>query len=297
MDGAVAPSSKWHLFATSNASMAWVLMALLAASIEPIMVKLGYRGGASPLQLLVFRNIFAAITILILTRRLVWLGWRSLALVCSVSLLLLATNGLVLYALQDISAVAVITLMTTTPAFVAIVNQWRGRDILGPKFWMGFGACFLGVLLTINAFGASISTIHYHGVAALLLAVASSTTYRTRMETITQKVLPRDISTHIFLINGLISIVLILPWIEPIKAESIPIAIWIGAAAAIANLAFLSAIKVLGSTRMSIFDMLQRPLVIVGAAILLGESITPLQGIGVILVLVGVQWAKVRRKV
>lgn len=297
MDGAVKkrkfiPQFNW----SSTSSMLWVLLALTAASVEPIMVKLGYRDGASPLQLLVYRNIFAAVTILVLTRRWQWLGWRRFGLVCSVAVLLLATNALVLFALQDMSAVSVITMMTTTPAFVAIVNQWRGRDILGVRFWLGFLVCFLGVLLTIDAFGTSINALPIMGIVALTLAVTSSTTYRTRMEMITKEVAPRDVSTNIFLINAALSTIVILPWIEPLKAESLPIAVWIGAAAALANLAFLSAIKLLGSTRMSIFDMLQRPLVIVGAAILLSEPISIWQGAGVIMVLLGVQWAKVQRK-
>ena len=47
---------------------------------------------------------------------------------------------------------------------------------------------------------------------------------------------------------------------------------------------------------MSIFDMLQRPLVIILAAVLLDEPLTVWQGIGVALVLGGVQLAKVSRK-
>ena len=37
-----------------------VLLALLSASIEPILVKLGYRGNVTPLQLLVMKNIVGA---------------------------------------------------------------------------------------------------------------------------------------------------------------------------------------------------------------------------------------------
>jgi hypothetical protein len=47
---------------------------------------------------------------------------------------------------------------------------------------------------------------------------------------------------------------------------------------------------------MSIFDMLQRPIVIVAACLVLGEPFTLLQGIGVMAVLVGVQLAKVQRR-
>lgn len=278
----------------------WLLLALTAASIEPIVVKLGYQTGVTPLQFLVLRNIFAAIVILILTRisgwRWRWIGLQQLRLVASVSVLLLATNGLVLYALKHVSAVIVVTAMTTTPAFVAIVNQIRGRDLLGWRFWGGFLACFFGVLLTINIFDAQTSTIHGLGIAALALAVTCSTTYRTRMEVVTAAIEPREVSIYIFAINAALVSIVIWPWLDAIPVAAVPTSAWLGAAAALANLAFLSAIKLVGSTRMSIFDMLQRPLVIIAAAFILDEPFTLLQGLGIVLVLFGVQAAKVKRR-
>ena len=60
----------------------------------------------------------------------------------SVSILLLITNGLTLYALKYISAVEVITIVTTTPAIVAMTNWALGRDILTWRFWVGFALCW-----------------------------------------------------------------------------------------------------------------------------------------------------------
>jgi drug/metabolite transporter (DMT)-like permease len=290
---------------TSRSQSAWILLALTAASIEPIIVKLGYQLGASTWQLIAYRNVFAAAAILCVTGigawsgkapRLRWLGWRDIRLVATVAVLLLITNGLVLLALKHMSAVSVITVVTTTPAFVAIVNQYRGRDVLGLRFWVGFAACFLGVLLSVGALDAVVQSFSLLGVGALVLAVASSTTYRTRLEYVTRQVAPRDVSIYIFAINALLSSLLIMPWVPGLPTPAVPMTAWIGVAAAIANLAFLSAIKIVGSTRMSIFDMLQRPLVIVAAALLLQEPLTWLQMCGVALVLVGVPMAKVTRK-
>jgi drug/metabolite transporter (DMT)-like permease len=74
------------------------------------------------------------------------------------------------------------------------------------------------------------------------------------------------------------------------------IAAWAGVASVLANIMFLRAVKILGSTRMSIFDLLQRPLVIVFAAIILGEQVTWTQAAGFVLVALGVRMAKVTRK-
>ena len=274
----------------------WVLAALFAASIEPIVVKMGYRGSVTPLQLLVFKNVFAAMVILPLTRSWQWIGRQHFFMVLRVSFLLMTTNGLILFALKDLSAITVVTIVSATPAFVAMVNQWRGRDVLQGRFWLGFALCFAGVLLTINAFNPVAHVVSITGVLCVAGAVCSSTVYRTYMESVTAAVSPRQVSTYIFGINALLATVLILPWAGVVPMAELHISLWIGVAAALANFAFLAAIHLVGSTRMSIFDMLQRPLVIILAAVLLDEPMTVWQGIGVALVLGGVQLAKVSRK-
>jgi drug/metabolite transporter (DMT)-like permease len=274
----------------------WILLALTAASLEPIFIKLGFRSGATPLQMIVYRNLFALGAILLINRKWVWIGWRNVGLVASVSTLLLLTNAMMIFALQAASAAIVVTAVTTTPAFVAIINQHKGRDQLGLRFWAGFLACFFGVLLTVGAFSETIDHIGWAAVLPLLVAIASSTIYRTRMESVTKRLDPRQISCYIFVINAILSSVFLLPWIDPLPVKVYPSVAWIGAAAAFANLAFLAAIKTLGATRMSIFDMLQRPIVIVISSFALDEPLTITQGVGIILVLVGVRLAKVIRR-
>jgi drug/metabolite transporter (DMT)-like permease len=71
--------------------------------------------------------------------------------------------------------------------------------------------------------------------------------------------------------------------------------IWMGFAGAVANIAFLWALCIIGSTRISIFGMLQRPLVIVAASVILHEPLSWLQVVGVAMTLVGIQMANVKR--
>lgn len=278
-------------------SAIWVLVALFAASIEPIVVKLGYRGSLSPWQALAYKNIVAAFVIMLLTRSWSSITKDNLLRVFPVSLLLMCTYGLVLFALKFTSVVTVVTLISTTPAFVALVNHKKGRDTLTPKFWFGFALCFLGVLLTVDAVSLGAHQVSLVGVLCLVGAVISSTTYRTTIEHVTQTVPPKHLSTNIFFINGILSAVFILPWCGALTLQEFGLTTWMGVAAAVANFAFLTAIHLVGSTRMSIFDMLQRPLVIVFAAIILDEPFIPIQILGVVLVLLGIQMAKVQRKV
>lgn len=278
-----------------GASSIWVLLALTAASLEPILVKLGYRGAVTPLQLLVMKNVVAAAVILPLTRHFRWLAPRDLARIGSVSVLLLLTNGLTLFALSRLTAVTVITLVTVTPAVVALVNQARGRDRLGTRFWIGFWMCFAGVLLTVDAVRPGEFAADALGLLAVTGAIVSSTVYRVRMEDLTRDFEPPLVSTWVFWINALVAVLCIAPFLEPIPAGAYPLGLWIGLAAALANVAFLWAIKLVGSTNMSIFNLLQRPLVIVAAAVVLQEPMTWLQWVGVALVLWGLPMARAVR--
>ncbi len=276
----------------------WLLLALTGASIEPILVKTGYQMAISPLQLLLIKNLVGSLAILPLTRTFRWVGLKGLGHILPVSLLLLVTFACNYTALLYLPAVAVITLVTTTPAVVALVNQFRGLDKLTRKFWAGFALCFLGVLLTVGAFTTDTSLGHplwWVGLLASLVQIVSSTVYRTRMEGVTAEFKPVLVSSYIFLINGLVSLIVLGPFVGHIPAGALPIGIWTGLAAAVANVAFLTALHLVGSTNISIFNMLQRPLVIVAASLFLHEPMDWVQWIGVGLVLVGVPMANVKR--
>ena len=260
-----------------NGSAICVLLALLAASIEPILVKLGYRGTVTPLQLLVLKNVVAALVILPMTRHFRLVRYTDALRIGSVSILLI---------------------VTTTPAIVAMANWALGRDILTWRFWVGFALCFAGVLLTVDIVGSSSAAFSrsWVGYLAIIGAVISSTIYRVRMESLTKVFAPALISTWIFWINALVAVLFIWPFQEPFPRESLSIGIWIGLAAAAANVAFLWAIKLVGSTNMSIFNLLQRPLVIVAAAIVLSDPLSWVQWLGVACVFVGIPLAKVQRR-
>jgi drug/metabolite transporter (DMT)-like permease len=278
-------------------SMLWVLLALTAATVEPILVKFGYRGSATAAQLLVYRTLFAGVAMLAITRRFVWIGRAALPSVASVSLLLLCTNGLTLLALRSLSAVTVISVVKITPALVAIINHARGRESLSIKFWLGFLLCFAGATMTLGtkelASLGEKGSFELVGVLAIGGAIVSSAVYRTRLEVVLAKLEPAVVSTYIFAINALLT-VFALPFVGSIPKTALPISAFIGIAAAVANVAFLAAIRIFGSTRMSIIDLLQRPLVILGAVALLHEPLTFLQGAGVFVLLAGVHLAQVR---
>lgn len=287
---------------SSLSTSAWVILALTAASIEPILIKLGFQAQATPVQLLVLKNLVAALVMLLLVR-----GWKrpanaSFASLLTVSLLLFTTNALCIFSLTKLSAVELITIITSTPVAVALVNCIRRHDSRGKLFWFGLAAALIGVLLSLQTtagVSASTNSLSVLGVVFALAAVLSSTTYRIKIESILRQADPRLVSLNIFVINALVSFCL-LPWlgsISQINAAILPFAAWMGVAAALANLAFIAAIKDLGATRMSVINLIQRPMIIIIAAFVLRESLGWPQVLGFVLVMLGVQMAQVKPKV
>lgn len=243
---------------SKTAAMVFVALALIASSAEPLIVKLGFRSDATPIQLLFLKILAGGFMVLPFVRFFRWVGFSGLKKMGLVCAMFTITNLLIFLSLEHLSAVMVITIVTTTPAFVALVNQWRGRDLLGIRFWAGFILSFTGVILTIQLFkegGLGVSSI---GIFYIFASVLTSTLYRTTMDDVTHEFSPIVATNYIFLSNGILAL-LCLPFIPSIPKEAIPTGIWLGFAGVGANIAFLAALKILGSTRISIFSILQRP--------------------------------------
>jgi drug/metabolite transporter (DMT)-like permease len=195
-------------------------------------------------------------------------------------------------ALTKVTAVELITIITSTPLAVALVNYNRRRDKHGRLFWLGLGVSIAGVLLSLQIGTFNLNCL---GAAFALAAVLSSTTYRVRIESILAKADPTIVSLNIFVINGAVALAC-LPFMGPVTklAQVAPYTLWMGIAGAVANLAFIAAIKELGATRMSVINLVQRPLVVLIAAFALKEALSWPQILGFALVMIGVQMAQVK---
>ncbi|MEQ8223216.1 MAG: DMT family transporter, partial [Candidatus Eremiobacterota bacterium] len=265
--------------------------------VEPVLSKIGYRYFVTPYELLILRFLIGGIVVLPLVKRYRWIGWKNTAGLLWLALLLMSTCGLVLVALKYLTAVVVITIITATPAFVAIVNQMLGKEILARRFWIGFLLCFTGILLSIEIHrGTSNSqTFNIIGLLCAFGSVAVSTIYRTQLDDATRNFPPMQVSTYMFIMDAIVA-VFFLPTVWPMSEKTWIIGSIIGIAAAIANISFLMAIYFMGSTRMSVIGLLQRPLVIICAALILKEPLSAMQIAGIILVIAGIQMAKVTKR-
>jgi drug/metabolite transporter (DMT)-like permease len=269
----------------------WVVFALIAGALEPIVAKYSYRFGLHPPELFIIRNIAAAVVLAPFLIGKKALTFENAKRVLPVSLLLMTTGFCTLLALDYLTAVTVITVVTTTPAIVALLNQRLGRDVLAKHFWLGFALCFIGVLLSLEWSTFNSNPI---GLIAVLVAVFTSSFYRVKMEELTDTISPVQCAAMCFAFIGLFS----LPGFAFVPMPSlslIPICAAIGISAAVANVSFVTAMTKVGATRISIIAMAQRPLLIIFAAIALREQPTWLQVVGIVLVMFGMNFARADR--
>jgi drug/metabolite transporter (DMT)-like permease len=273
------------------------VICIVSSSIEPVLAKIGYRYFVTPCQLLILRFLVGGIVVLPLVKRYRWIGWKNTMSLLWLGLLLIITCGLVLVALKYLTAVIVITIITSTPAFVAIVNQMLGKEIVSRKFWIGFLLCFIGILLSLEIHRGTSNSANFNMIGLLCAfgSVILSTIYRTKLDDATRMFPPMQVSTYMFIMDGVIGL-FFLPIVWPLSGKTWIIGTVIGIAAAVANISFLLAIYFIGSTRMSVIGLLQRPIVIVCAALILKEPLSAVQITGIILVIAGIQMAKVTKR-
>ncbi|MDQ7823482.1 MAG: DMT family transporter [Candidatus Eremiobacteraeota bacterium] len=274
-----------------------VILCLVSSSIEPIIAKYAYLHGATPWQILVIKFIVGGVAVLLLLKGSRWPGVRNVLRIFFMGMLLIATSALILYSLKFLPASILITIITTTPAVVALVNQMLGKERLAKTFWPGFLLCFTGILLTIEIHRILTGEVSFSSIGLLCAfsSIVLSTVYRTRMDDITAEFPPVIVSSYMFIITGLISCAFI-PFILPVAKPSLSVGAIVGIAAVVANVTFVEAIHLLGSTRMSMLGLLQRPIVIAFAALFLKEPLSILQITGIIMVLGGIQLARVEKR-
>lgn len=280
-----------NILSKENKIQIWLFLSLLGSGLEPVLIKL-FRPEISPLSLIVLKSLVGCCLIFPFIGRINNLHKADFIPLFQVSILAFVTNALIFISLQTIPATTLITIITITPLVVAVMNHRRGIGKLSVQFLFAFITVFAGVLLTIEVFGKKTELIINSGLGIALVSVLTSAFYRIKMDTLTNQIDPFSISVSLFFFNGLLSLCF-LP-IVTISEKVISFGIWLGFAGVTANIFFLYAIKHLGSTKVSILSVIQRPLAVIFGAILLKEMITPMQFSGMMLIFGGIFFAKTK---
>lgn len=269
-----------------------LFVSLIGTSLEPVLVKY-FSFGISPFSLILLKSMFGGFLFLPFIKKLKQIPTNKFPDLFFVSALAFITNALIFFSVERIPASVLITIISSTPVIVGFINFRRGTVELSLKFAFAFVFVMFGIILTLNSMSFRSQNWAMLGVLFALASVLTSTLYRIKMDDLTQETNPVLISTFLFTTNGLVSLIFI-PFIQ-VPTGVWPFTLWLGITAVVANIAFLYAIKHLGSTRVSMLSIIQRPFAVLFGAILLNEVISIEQIIGMIFIFVGVYYAKAKK--
>lgn len=306
-----------------------VLAAACLYGSGPVFARIAYDAGMSPLPLLTWRYVFAAIVgwllLLAMTggrRSLRTLTARDLMVLVALGLLFVGNAGAYTAALQTVPAGLVAIIMYIYPALVAVISVRYARRLEGRRPWVALALSTAGVALAVGGIprGADIP------LTGLLLALACAVLYaiwivlaaRMRGErpdggsmTIAQPAAtgPEDTSgppagpgtlassavmtTATALTAAILSALLA----DDLAPAAVPAAAWpalvgFGAFSAAAVVAFLAGTHRIGAARAALVSTIEPVYTIVVATLLLHETLDPVQVAGGTLVVIGVLLAE-----
>lgn len=270
---------------------AMVVLSTVAIAIVPTFTKLAFIGGSNTLTVIVARCILTvALTWLVM----VVLG-QSLRLGRTPLLISLATGvfyAVMLYgflgAVAFIPVNTVILIYFTHPLLVGLVAAWLGHEMVSLKMVGALIAAFAGLGLAV---GLSFASFNLAGIA---LAVLSSVTCVFVIVGNGRAMKQAGSLAVIFYMMLSASIVLALPLLA-FGTIALPETTsgWIGFGGVaigytFGTLAFFCAVPILGAVRSTMISNIEPLLGIVFALMILGERVSPLQGVGIALVLASI---------
>ena len=270
-----------------------IVMMLALSAVEPIVVKWGLGSQPAPLALFLMRSVFCGCLSLpfCLHSRKVWAAGKA-GLGGWITFFYLLTYLAMYYALTMVSAVWVVTFVAMTPVLVATLDICLGRVRAARGFWWGLAAAVLGVLITVDAKQVFDSQVTWVGLGLCGVVAVSAGLYRLCLERITQAVPPMAVSSFLFLANGVLTAPFL---VGQYQNTSWRMGLFLAAVAVAANYCFVFAVRELGATRLSVVVLLQRPLAVVAAFVVLKEPFRWDQVLGIVLVLLGVYAARVEK--
>jgi len=264
---------------------ALLALTIAAGCVEPLLARASGARHVDPSTLLVLRYLVAAIVIGIVGQRR-WVGRADALRLTGAGVLLFITSGLALVAFMRLPVAIAVTLVSATPLWVAIASA--RREGLGARFFAALALGIVGIVLTAGPIDLATDAI---GIACALGATVSSATYRLVIERVGREYPSSLVSSYVFATGAVLAIV-IAPFVPLPDGFAAGTGAVVGVAAAVSNVSFVAAVAALGAARTSLALLLQRPVIIALAAVLLAEPIGWIEGIGVVMVIAAVWLAR-----
>ncbi len=270
---------------------AMVVLSTIAIAIVPTFTKLAFDGGSNTLTVVMARSI---LTVALTWFVMVVLG-QSLRLGRTPLLISLATGvfyAVMLYgflgAVAFIPVNTVILIYFTHPLLVGLVAARLGHEVISAKMVGALIAAFAGLGLAV---GLSFASFNLAGIA---LAALSSVTCVFVVVGNGRAMKQAGSLAVIFYMMLSASITLALPLLA-FGTIALPETLsgWIGFGGVavgytVGTLAFFCAVPILGAVRSTMISNIEPLLGIIFALVILGERVSPLQGVGIALVLASI---------
>ena len=272
--------------------LALVACSTLAYGVLPILGKLAYAAGVTPLPLLAWRYAIAAALIAAID--------RSPPLPLRTRLRLWAVGGVFVFnsiayfrALETIPASVTSLVLYTYPVLVALLAGAAGLERLTPRGLLAALAAFVGCALTAGGApaGERLSTA---GVAWALLAAVIYASYIVLSSRFGAGVPARALAMHLSQVAAVVCSGAAL-WGEGLALPAAPQA-WLSVAGigvvstVVAMTTFLAGMALVGPTRASVLSSLEVIVTLAFAFLFLGERLAALQWLGALLILGAVAW-------
>ncbi len=187
----------------------------------------------------------------------------------------------------------VVLIMTAAPALAAFFAMVAGHEHVFLRHWGSLGISVAGVVLVVVG-GAEVHGASLFGDAMAVGAAVTWAAYSVMLRPLFVRYTASRISSLMVIAGGLMLIPFALPetlsqdW-SALGPKSIAAWLYSGIfALVVTNILYFRGLRTIGASRATLYMYLQPFVGVLVAAAILGESLSPLQAVGGIVILVGV---------
>jgi drug/metabolite transporter (DMT)-like permease len=205
-----------------------------------------------------------------------------------------------MYAATYATATTISLVLATIPAFAAITASVLGHERIGGRHWLGIGVAAVGTVLVLQAGPGDLDFTSLRGDLLALLAAASWGVYSALVRPLMDRYSPNRISTVVVCAALPMLAVVSLPQVVAQDYGAVTLGGWAALvysvffSLVVTNVLWFGAIQRGGAARATAVLPIQPFLGALFAFVLLGETVTPLQIVGGLVVVVGI-WLTRRR--
>jgi drug/metabolite transporter (DMT)-like permease len=275
-----------------------VVLSTAAIAIVPSFARLAYEGGSNCLTVIAGRSIVTAVACFIVTAQLgrpLRLPRRPLAISLGLGLLYAVHLYGLLGAVTCLPVNMAILIYFLHPLMIGLAAMCFGRETASPHRLGAMVAAIVGLALAV---GFSLGGIGMPGIALAFLAAVMAAVIITSSAMVMRVSDSLTVTSYMMLSAAVCLSVFVLARGDvklPSAGEG-----WLGFGGValshtIGTLTFFGAIPLLGAVRAAMITNLEPVLGIVFAMLILGERMSPLQGIGIALVIGSIFAMEIKR--